>query len=317
MATLADNKRDFLLASGITSADLDKMEKDYYASLSGLAYEPYSVTDHKRAYFAQYLGLSNVEAGQLSISDLERRYLGATVSKSLNDAWNDFYGNIALIKSLGPLAWHDSRFPNGFNSALPADSAPVGAWADLSGNGHVPTQAIVGRQPLFKKMAGGLPAPSLQFDGIDDELIYNLPATAAPFTVYVVAKAIATTPTGTIFVSNSEPSIYTSNSSPYLAIWNDPGGGVNASGLSEQTAPIVVSATWGPTTTIYANGIQGDSVAGSIYTLGTDTYIGAEYSVKFFPGHIYSVIVYADDHNTATRKSIERALGAVYGIGVA
>lgn len=322
MATLADNKRDFLLGQGIANGDLARMEKTYYEGLSGLSNpESYSIIDHKRAFFKTFLGLDNASAGVLSISDLERQYLSAPVNEPLATAWNDFYSLHTAIKAPGtPLVWFDSRYPLGFDVALPAADAQISQWNDLSGNTRHAAQGTPGLRPLFKR-PGHLDIPGVRFDGTDDTLTFTLPETANPFTVYVVARPTNGTATGVFFLGKNNAfggAFYTVASSPFLRMWGGTLEVAPTAVLTSATDSILVTGIWNDSsTTVFMKGVQGSTVNDSTGVLGATSQLGAENTSNYYPGDLYSILVYAGAHNTATRQSIERALGAVYGIGVA
>jgi len=491
MATLADNKRDFLLGQGIANGDLARMEKTYYQGLSGLANpESYSLVDHKRAFFKTFLGLSDAVAGVLSISALEALYLNSklmfepnvvpdpsfegsiswsgltncTVSHStdysskgpqslkvtstatanmscisvidtfsstikakaysvqpdevwvasawvrtqlasrsawvalawykadgswissdgasaqavpvgtftkfthtsvapalasymiivvslatpasigevfyveesaayrvpipsnpysLNQEWNKFYSLVNAIKSPGnPYAWFDARFPSGFNVALPADNAALSQWNDLSGNGYHAVQGTGGQQPQFKRTAGLGVGKCIQFDGVDDQLVFNSPAINTPFTVYAVFQVLSAGVTESIYggnpADNNGTSIFTtSGPAPYIRLWAGPAGSAGESQTLTQTTPVVFTGAWGTTSAIaYVNGIQGTTIVETVGVAGTISYIGSE-NTAWGNANIYALVIYNQAHNDATRQSIERALGAVFGIAVA
>ncbi len=69
-----------------------------------------------------------------------------------------------------------------------ADSDPIGGWADQSGNSRHVTQSTASKRPTLK-LAQQNGKPSLQFDNVDDGLVYpSFPLSDTGFSVFVVAK---------------------------------------------------------------------------------------------------------------------------------
>jgi hypothetical protein len=91
----------------------------------------------------------------------------------------DIAGLVGWWKSDGT-KWQDSAR----TVAVTADSDPVGAIDDASGNGNHLLQATAGRRPLYRTgLQNGL--PGLTFDGGDDFLTATI-ARAQPLTLYCV-----------------------------------------------------------------------------------------------------------------------------------
>lgn len=84
---------------------MDIRDWAYYSARSGLTpVASYTLIDHKRAFFKSQLGLNDIVAGALSISDLERKFLdplGNRPTWSLNDLWNEYYSLVESVVASG------------------------------------------------------------------------------------------------------------------------------------------------------------------------------------------------------------------------
>lgn len=87
-------------------------------------------------------------------------------------------------KSLSATAAWDSRYVSGLS-----DGNAVSTWSDLSGNGNDATQATGTRQPLYKTaIIGG--APSIRFDGTDDNLSHTADNNSSECSIIAVLSRI-------------------------------------------------------------------------------------------------------------------------------
>lgn len=104
-------------------------------------------------------------------------------------------------KSIATLAgWWDASVASSLaqlstgETAVSADSDPVGYWADLSGNGRNLTQSTTNNRPFYKPgVLNGKPV--IDFDGTNDSLLASF-TLAQPITYFLVYRYDATITTG-------------------------------------------------------------------------------------------------------------------------
>jgi hypothetical protein len=198
------------------------------------------------------------------------------------------------------------------------DNDPVTNWPDQSGLANDAEQAVAAQKPLFKtNIVNGKPV--VRFDGVNDVLEVNPGIAAAPYTLFVVAKAVANGTAylvdmggGTIsigpydaglwgFWSTQTPSMYriggaTGNwtvislvhtSAASAQGWNN---GASPSGLFDP-ANTALDATW---------------------TIGAETTGGG----GPMDGDVAEMLVYDTALSTANRQLVQNYLGGKYGIAI-
>jgi hypothetical protein len=228
---------------------------------------------------------------------------------------------------LSPFLWLDASDP----STITTSGSSVSQWNDKSGNARNVTQATAASQPtLLTSAQNGL--NTIQFDGSNDWLAR-------------AATGFPTTGSRHMFAAVK----YTGSASGYqhIAIWGNSTDTLNSSwGLvtsristsyygrvhiwanpsnSPLTTQTLATNTWheinasynGASTTIYANGTQGETKSVTLTTLvnqnfvvGARTFSPAEY----WTGEIGEIILYDYVLSTQQRQDIESYLKLKWGI---
>jgi peptidoglycan/xylan/chitin deacetylase (PgdA/CDA1 family) len=194
-----------------------------------------------------------------------------------------------------------------------ADSDPVGAWQDQSGNGKHATQATAGYRPFLKlNIQNGRQV--LRFDGSDDQLSFTA-LSLTDFTAYIVYKLTSITGAGKAYIiAGTSKGIY--------------GGGVGSGvdgygaydGTNTREAALEEANTWG--VVCVSNAYCDRNAAEAIYhDTGTLTSLHLSrigqyptYAGDDFTGDIAEILVYNTQHDAATRWKIERYLAIRWGI---
>lgn len=197
-----------------------------------------------------------------------------------------------------------------------ADGTAVSSWTDISGNGHDAVQATGSKQPIYKvNIAGGRPV--IRFDGSDDFL-----ATAAygadlaqPNTIIVVVRHATITATRFVFDgqgSTKRHAMYHDNAATNFRIY---AGGTATSQTRDTNWNVRTGLYNGASSLASKNGSTTAASVGTQAIAGLN--IGAEYdNIGTLDGDIAELLVYHAALSTTDRQTLERWLGAKYGIAV-
>jgi hypothetical protein len=173
-------------------------------------------------------------------------------------------------------------------------------------------------------------APVVQFDGVDD-LLERASVTTGPHTVYAVALTNVASGSIQTIVSETSTSSVTPRASlldfigtaPRFSFRNDGNVESAATGATASiNVPYVLTGLRSASdvrlvvnggTPVVTTGLTGTAVV-------TTLALGARFGItanSFLPGNISAVYVFSGAHDDATRKRVEKYLGARYGIAVA
>jgi hypothetical protein len=214
------------------------------------------------------------------------------------------------------------------------------AWTDYSVTGTAPSNAVYGR--LYVEIANAVVGeihyadkfglfngtvstwvppvtllnnlPTVQFDGSNDSLSNTGQTIARGSTIYIVKLDNARLSTGTRYYFDSSVAGITQPKTTNDAI--------SSGGSAAQTAVSVGSGsvnTYDFSSTsmrVYVNGSAG-TAGGAATSDFNRINIGSSTSGASPSASIFAVLIYSAAHDTTTRQSIERWLGAKYGITVA
>lgn len=212
--------------------------------------------------------------------------------------------------------WHDASQIAGKN-----DGDALSQWDDSSGNARHATQPNGTQQPLYKTgIQNGLPA--VYCDGSNDYLASPYQNSDASVTWYVAGRF-----TGSNSVSDRLMVIGNDNASIFY--WTDKygyyqvdGGNGNFSTAVGPTTSAVLTMkyTSASAMTGYLNGTSkftGDP--DNSYQTGSNAIIfGAASGGGFFAEcYLYEFLLYGDTHSDTDRQTVERYIGAKWGITVA
>ena len=210
-----------------------------------------------------------------------------------------------------------------------ADTTPVSAWYDQSGQGNHALQGTVAAQPTYRAV-GINGRPSVVFDGVDDMLTIATGATYWPtWTVIAVVfysapatsqypifsnRAYSPTPAA----GSGQTSLYvgnggTSNVFAYMGEVAVPG----LSGTSVITGGVIVSLVVDSVhRTLYYNGsqeAQDTNVAATILPWGA---LGWDHLPNWYPYAIGAVVMYGRALGAGELRQLTRWLGRKWGINV-
>ena len=232
-------------------------------------------------------------------------------------------------KSIATLAaWWDAGVVSSLaqlstgETAVAADSDPVGSWADLSGNGRTLTQSTTNNRPVYKTgVLNGKPV--IDFDGVNDSMIASF-TLAQPITYFLVYRYDATITTGNPRVfdgaTGNSMSFFGSTSNTLMGIF----AGSSADPLISMTQRTQFSIT-----EIQANGAStAVRVNGAIAGFGTTNNIGASspdgirlgafsQSAAFGDVSFAEVLIYSSIIAESASRQVRSYLGKKYGIAVA
>lgn len=207
-------------------------------------------------------------------------------------------------------------------TAVSADSDPVGYWADLSGNGRNLTQSTTNNRPFYKPgVLNGKPV--IDFDGSNDSMLASF-TLAQPITYFLVYRYDATISTGNPRVmdgaTGNTMSFFGSTSSTLMGLF----AGSSADPLISMDQRTSFSITEieanGASTAIRLNGASvgfassnsiGSSAPNGI-RLGAFSASVAFGDVSFAEVLIYSSVLAAD-----SARRVRAYLATKYGIPVA
>lgn len=215
------------------------------------------------------------------------------------------------------------------------DGDAVTTWPDSSGNGYDVTQSVAGERPAYRTgILNGKPV--VRFDGGD--LLYRATTALALRTHTMIAvfrESSTVTSAGIInlyaagagsdYDSLDAISYDTGNNSFYLQATSP---GLNMTVGSSGASPwgVYASVVGGGTATVYLNGSAGTTDASYSapnvnsaggFILGGHWISGAIYGPARLNGDIAELLWYNTNLDSAARLTVERYLGAKYGITVA
>ena len=220
----------------------------------------------------------------------------------------------------GLLFWYDAKTPSSLwqdpsrTTQVSAADQKIGAWDDLSGNGHHATQGTEADKPYYRESVMGSTNPGIEC-GISDYLLIPATASAGDYTVFVVFSASDLSSNFYIMDNTTDRLILgneTTNSFGYYE-----GAWQTASGVSTSTDYV---GTWRLDSTNATSGTvdlnRSEIVAGE-YTqraLGTGTFYIANNDASSWRGYISSIIWYEGNLSDSDVASVEDYLAARYGI---
>jgi hypothetical protein len=232
-------------------------------------------------------------------------------------------------KSIATLAgWWDASVTSSLaqlstgDTAVAADSDPVGSWADLSGNGRNLTQSTTNNRPVYKTgVLNGKPV--IDFDGVNDSMLASF-TLAQPITYFVVYRYDATITTGNPRVfdgaTGNTMSFFGSTSSTLMGIY---------AGSSADPFISMAQRTQFSITEIQANGastavrLNGASVN---FSLSSNIGAGAPNGIRlgafsqsstFGDVSFAEVLIYSSIIAESAARRVRSYLGKKYGITVA
>lgn len=198
-----------------------------------------------------------------------------------------------------------------------ADTDPVGAWADKSGNTNDVKQAVAGSRPAYRtNIRNGLPA--LLFDGTADFLksVAFGAALTQPNTIFVVVYIPSTG--GAVFLAIVDGIVSTNrhlmtrrNSSNQLRI--DAGASLDSTETLDKW--VVWSALFnGASSQYWLDGVSEASGNAGTVTL-TGLTVGARYdgAATWFSSYIAEILVYNANLSTSDRQAVEAYLLVKWG----
>jgi hypothetical protein len=191
----------------------------------------------------------------------------------------------------GLVAWYDATVPGSLfqdaamTTPATADTNPVGAWRDLSGNGNHATQPVSGSRPALKAgvVNGGdavrFTAASTQYLSAD-ALASVFSGTDRPFTAFFVFKL---TDVATFYTfaaagraSSNTPvvSMRTTNNPLYQLLRQDDAaaGAQPASGVPNTSAHLIAYVFNGTSVSVEVDGAVVFTAAADVGTITLDTY---------------------------------------------
>lgn len=217
------------------------------------------------------------------------------------------------------------------------DGDAVTTWADSSGNGYDLSQSVAGEKPTYKTgILNGRPV--VRFDGGDH---LNRDTTALPLRTHslfiVFREASAVTSAGVFVMKPATGNDYDRNDGIALDTYNNTGYLTVSAGTPTQYTTYVGStgaSPWGvythvlqsTTGVLYYNGSAGtpDSTFSTLdvnsaggFLVGARYIGGAISGSNILNGDVAEIILYNTNLATDARQTVERYLGAKYGITVA
>ncbi len=246
---------------------------------------------------------------------------------------------VAASGSSGPTLSYTTGLTLWFkaDSLVLNDGDAVTTWADSSGNGYDLSQSVAGEKPTYKTaILNGKPV--VRFDG-GDVLYRNsttLPLRAHTF--FAVFRENTQVTSAAVFTHMSATQDYDAldafdyetdnNSYWFAAIGSAPGSPYNAKVAGSGAAPWgVYSHVMATTTgTVYKDGSAGgtDSTFNQLdvnsfggFVVGGHWIGGGIYATLRLNGDIAEILYYGTNLAAGDRQTVERYLGAKYGITVA
>ena len=232
-------------------------------------------------------------------------------------------------KSIATLAgWWDASVTSSLaqlstgDTAVAADSDPVGSWADLSGNGRNLTQSTTNNRPAYK--TGVLNGRAvIDFDGVNDSMLASF-TLAQPITYFLVYRYDATITAGNPRVfdgaTGNTMSFFGSTASTLMGIY---------AGSSADPLISMAQRTQFSITEIQANGAStAVRLNGASTGFGTTNNIGAgapnglrlgafNQSSTFGDVSFAEVLIYSSIIAESAARQVRSYLGKKYGITVA
>lgn len=195
------------------------------------------------------------------------------------------------------------------------DTDPVGAWDDASGQGNHALQATVGARPTLK-LAIQNGRPVVRFDGVDDFLgtvVLTLPTAFTAIIVYANRVNV----NGTLLGLTTGGTLLQRNATFFPNVAE-----ASMTAISTLNVHNILTMRYDYTADTYAHWMDGTA---DVTDATVRTYLGAvllglgsrSSGVEPLAGDIAEVVLYNRLLSTAERQTVERALGARWGVTVA
>jgi hypothetical protein len=208
-------------------------------------------------------------------------------------------------------------------STIIESGGAVSQWNDKSGNGRNVAQSIEANKPIL--LADGIGSkPSLQFDGINDQLVnvaVGLPVGASARSLFIVYRPLQLTGSNTVFSQGTTNSTgqwfalqFRQNPSgdPYFAGYNADLSSGNATTLNSKIAGVTYN---GAALTLYNNGTLKNSAARTLNTTGNTVRIGTSPDqAEFTNGLVGEIVMTSSVLSTLDRQKLEGYLAHKWGL---
>jgi hypothetical protein len=206
--------------------------------------------------------------------------------------------------------WQDS----GRTTPVTADTDPVGAIDDKSGNARHATQAVAGSRPTYRTAQFGAVA-AMDFDGIADFLTSTAFTLTQPGVVFVVVDADVNVSFNSVVDSATAGSRWdVGHENSVTPKWFMFAGSVATAGEYDQNPHVLVALFNGASSNLRVDGGAGTVLNPGAQSTNTPRIGADDGSTSFFDGRVGEVLFYDSSLSVANINAVGEYLATKWGI---